>query len=63
MTYSGPPVPQAPPAPQPPPIVPHVLPIPVQAIQPAHVPQLNWSHFKPEFTGKQEKMQRHIFLE
>ena len=26
-----------------------------QAIQAVHVPQLNWSHFKPEFTGKPEE--------
>ena len=32
------------------------LPIPkVQPIQPVHVPQLNWSHFKPEFSGKPEQ--------
>ena len=50
----------APPAPPvPPPVVPPLqLPIPpaqlipTQPIQPAHVPQLNWSHFKPEFAGK-----------
>ena len=56
MADGGPPAPPvapAPPAPQPPPIVPAVppaQPILVQSIQPAHVPQLNWSHFKPEFT-------------
>ena len=26
-----------------------------QPIQPAPMPQLNWSHFKPEFTGKPDK--------
>ena len=25
---------------------------PAQTIQPASIPQLNWSHFKPEFSGK-----------
>ena len=51
--------PPASPAPVPPPVIPPVQlpippaqPIPTQAIHPAHVPQLNWSHFKPEFTGK-----------
>ena len=29
----------------------HVLP-PIQPIQPGPMPQLNWSHFKPEFSGK-----------
>ena len=24
-------------------------------IQPAYVPQLNWSHFKPEFAGKPDE--------
>ena len=24
-------------------------------IQPAHIPQLNWSHFKPDFAGKQDE--------
>ena len=28
---------------------------PAQPIQLAPMPQLNWSHFKPEFTGKQDK--------
>ena len=47
-----------------PPVVPPVPPVqlpappaqlitsPPQPIQPAPMPQLNWSHFKPEFTGK-----------
>ena len=54
---SAPPAPPAPqaPAPQPPaqPVqqpVPSNQPVPTQAIQ--HMPQLNWSHFKPKFTGK-----------
>ena len=25
------------------------------AQQPQHIPQLNWSHFKPEFSGKPEE--------
>ena len=33
-------------------IVPPMQPIPAQSIQPAHIPQLNWLHFKPEFAGK-----------
>ena len=56
-----------PPAPQPPiipPLVPHVPPRqppvsptqqivpPAQPIQPALIPKINWSHFKPECTGK-----------
>ena len=32
--------------------IPAAQPIPAQPIQPAHVPQLNWSHFKPEFASK-----------
>ena len=47
--------------------------VPAQQIQ--HIPQLNWSHFKPEFTGKPDKdagahllrtndwMETHTFLE
>ena len=60
-----------PPAPQPPlgipAVVPPVSPIqvpappaqplvpPAQPIQPTPMPQLNWSHFKPEFRGKPDK--------
>ena len=46
-----------PPAPVPPSVIPPVqLPIPpAQPIQPAHVPQLNWPHFKSEFTGKPDE--------
>ena len=54
----APPAPPTPPAPVPSPVVPPVqppihpaLPIPAQPMQLAHVPQLNWSHFKPEFAG------------
>ena len=59
------------PAPQPPPVVsPVQLPAPptqlivspaqpiappTQPIQPEPMPQLNWSHFKPEFTGKPDE--------
>ena len=62
MADGGPP---ALPAPQPPPVTPSVQllvppvqpivppaqPISTQPIQPAPMPQLNWSHFKPEFAG------------
>ena len=37
------------PTPQPPPAQ------PAQEVQLAHVPQLNWSHFVPEFAGKPEE--------
>ena len=38
-------------------IVPPVQPIapPMQPIQPTPMPQLKWSHFKPEFTGKPDE--------
>ena len=43
-------------------VVPPAQPIPKQPIQPAHVPQLNWLHFKPEFTGKpDEDVEAHYF--
>ena len=43
-----PPVPSMqPPAPPAQPAVP-----PMQPIQPCPMPQLNWSHFKPEFAGE-----------
>ena len=43
------------------PIVPPVQPIPTQPIQPTPMPQLNWSHFKPEFTGKpDEDVEAHL---
>ena len=42
-TVPAPQVPQAPQAPQ----------QPTQQAQ--HVPQLNWSHFKPEFLGRPEE--------
>ena len=36
-------------------------PIPTEPIQPTHVPQLNWLHFNPEFTGKPyEDVQAHL---
>ena len=32
--------------------------------QPApHMPPLNWSHFMPKFSGKQQKIHEHIYLE
>ena len=36
-------------------IVPPAQPIPVQPIQPAPMPQLNWSHFKAKFTGRPDE--------
>ena len=27
-----------------------------------HRPQLNWSHFKPEYAGRPDKMWKHIYL-
>ena len=44
-------------------IVPPAQPIapPTQPIQPASMPQLNWSHFKPEFTCKpDEDVEAHL---
>ena len=66
-----------PPAPQPPPVIPPVAPPapplqppappaqliipPTQPIQPAPMSHLNWSHFKPEFTGKpDETVEAHL---
>ena len=36
-----------------------------QALQQStqHAPQLNWSHFKPEFQESQKKMQKHTYSE
>ena len=51
-----PPALQAPPVPQasqPPPD----QPVPTQLMQ--HMPQLNWSHFNPEFPGKPEDAEAH----
>ena len=67
MADAGLPAPPVPPEPQAPqalqtpqsPVQPVQLPahldqpFPAQPIQ--HVPQLNWSYFKPEFTGKPEE--------
>ena len=65
MVDRGPPAPQ--PSPVIPPVVPPAPPIqsptplaqpivsPTQSIQPALMPQLNKSHFKLEFAGKQDK--------
>ena len=36
-------------------IVPPAEPIPAQPIQPSHISQLNWLHFKPEFAGKPDE--------
>ena len=51
----APQAPQTPQAPQPPAQlqVPNNQPVPIQPIQ--HMLQLNWSHFKPEFTEKPEE--------
>ena len=60
---------RGPPTPQPSPVIPPVvLPVPpvkptappaqvppTQPIQPGPMSQLNWSHFKSEFTGKPDK--------
>ena len=47
-------VPPAPPVQLPEPLAQPIVP-PVQPIQPAPMPQLNWSHFKPEFAGKPDE--------
>ena len=57
------PAPQAPQTPQQPVqlITLHVAPdqpVPAQPIQ--HMPQLNWSQFKPEFSRKPEKTEAHL---
>ena len=54
MTDAGPPAPAVP-APQAPlsPQVPQTWQQPAQQVQ--HMPQLNWSHFKPEFSRKPEE--------
>ena len=75
MADGGPPAPQPPPVA--PPVVPPFPPMqpspsptklavqPIQPalpqVQPGPIPQLNRSHFKPEFTENQMKMQMHIF--
>ena len=58
MADRGPPVLQPPPVIPPvvPPVPPVQLPVPpAQPIQPASMPQLNWSHFKPEFADKPDE--------
>ena len=45
---------QAPPAHQTQPAMPPVQPA-APSIQPGPLPQLNWSHFKPEFAGKPDE--------
>ena len=43
-----------------PPQVPQALQQPAQQAQ--HIPQLNWSHFKPKFSGKPgEDAEAHLF--
>ena len=38
------------------PLNPYMPPLPqAQPIQPSHVPQINWSHLKPEFVGKPDE--------
>ena len=37
------------------PIVPHAQTISAEPIQPAYIPQLNWSHFKTEYAGKPDE--------
>ena len=72
MAHRGPPTPQ-PPTVIPPvvsPVPPVQLPAhsaqpavqPTQPIQPGLMPQSNWSHFKPEFTGKPDEDAEAIFL-
>ena len=76
MADGGPPTPQQPPVAPPavPPVPPMQPPAPptqlaVPSVQPAVPPlppspitQLNWSHFKSEFTGKSYEDVEHIFL-
>ena len=53
LPASAVPTPQAPQAPQ-------ALPQPAHQAQ--HIPQLNWSHFIPEFSGKlEEDAEAHLF--
>ena len=65
MAEEGPPAPQThpviPPVVLPPPPVQPLAPpaqtvvSPTQPIQPGLMPQLNWSHFRPEFAGKPDE--------
>ena len=65
MADRGPPLPQPPPIIPPvvPPVPPVQLPVPpaqpivppAQSIQTAPMPQLNWSHLKPDFAGKPDE--------
>ena len=53
MAYAGPQAPVVP--------APQALQAPQQCSQQAqHIPQLNWSHFKPEFSGKPEDTEAHL---
>ena len=49
------PPPGMPPAPPVQLSVPPAQHIPAWLFQPAYIPQLNWSHFKPEFAGKPDE--------
>ena len=56
MVDRGPSTLQPPPVVPPVPLVPLVqLQVPPEPNQPVPMPQLNWSHFKPEFSGKPEE--------
>ena len=57
MVDGGPPAPQTPLVPLAPPAVPPTPPAQpsVPSAQPGPAPPLNWSHFKPEFSGKPDK--------
>ena len=57
MADGGPPASQPPAVPLVQPVVPLVPPtqLIVPLVQPGQVPQLNWSHFKPEFSGKPDE--------
>ena len=53
-------IPPAPPVQLPAPHAQLIVP-PAQPTQPDAMPQLNWSHFKPEFTGKpDEDVEAHL---
>ena len=56
-SLQAPRAPQQPVQPVQPPLAPE-QPIPTHPIQ--HMPQLHWSHFKPEFSGKPEDAEAHL---